>query len=83
MPGIGDPSTYLMPQQPIHRAVFKMGSRHGKMLSLVTNPYQFTLEGVHVLGTSGESNQIRIDKFINSFNVYVARTKYSCFHIWK
>ncbi|VDK77197.1 unnamed protein product [Litomosoides sigmodontis] len=54
MPGIGDPSTYLMPQQPIHRAVFEMGSRHGKMLNLVTNPYQFILEGVHILGTSGE-----------------------------
>ncbi|VBB34681.1 unnamed protein product, partial [Acanthocheilonema viteae] len=58
MPGLGDPSTYLMPQQPIHRAVFEMGSKHGKMLNLVTNPYQFSLEGVHIMGTSGESNQI-------------------------
>uniref|UniRef100_A0A915PVC4 DNA polymerase alpha/delta/epsilon subunit B domain-containing protein n=1 Tax=Setaria digitata TaxID=48799 RepID=A0A915PVC4_9BILA len=54
MPGLGDPSTHLMPQQPIHRAVFPMGSQHGKMLNLVTNPYQFSLEGVQIMGTSGE-----------------------------
>ncbi|VDO41298.1 unnamed protein product [Onchocerca flexuosa] len=54
MPGLGDPSTYLMPQQPIHRAVFQMGSKHGKMLNLATNPYHFSLEGVHIMGTSGE-----------------------------
>ncbi|KAK6102666.1 pold2-prov protein, putative [Brugia malayi] len=54
MPGLGDPSTYLMPQQPIHRAVFVMGSKYGRMLNLVTNPYEFSVEGVHILGTSGE-----------------------------
>ncbi|VDN03970.1 unnamed protein product [Thelazia callipaeda] len=55
MPGVGDPSTHLMPQQPIHRAVFPKSSRHGKMLNLVTNPYQFCLDNVHIVGTSGES----------------------------
>ncbi|VDN24073.1 unnamed protein product [Gongylonema pulchrum] len=55
MPGLGDPSTHLMPQQPIHRAVFPKSSQHGKMLNLVTNPYHFSLDGVHIMGTSGES----------------------------
>ncbi|OZC06589.1 DNA polymerase epsilon subunit B [Onchocerca flexuosa] len=67
MPGLGDPSTYLMPQQPIHRAVFQMGSKHGKMLNLATNPYHFSLEGVHIMGTSGEclSDLKRFTKKLN------------------
>uniref|UniRef100_A0A0R3S4D4 DNA polymerase delta small subunit n=1 Tax=Elaeophora elaphi TaxID=1147741 RepID=A0A0R3S4D4_9BILA len=71
MPGLGDPSTYLMPQQPIHRAVFEMGSKHGKMLNLVTNPYQFSLEGVHILGTSGEclSDLKRFTKKLNGIEL--------------
>lgn len=55
MPGIGDPTTHQMPQQPIHRAVLPNASRHGKMLNLVTNPYQFSIQDVQFLGTSGES----------------------------
>lgn len=55
MPGLGDPSTHLIPQQPIHRAVFPRSSQHGRMLNLVTNPYHFNLDGIHIMGTSGEN----------------------------
>ncbi|VDM40674.1 unnamed protein product [Toxocara canis] len=55
MPGLGDPATHLMPQQPIHRAVFPNASYHGKMLNLVTNPYHFSLQGLHIMGTSGSN----------------------------
>ncbi|MFH4976403.1 hypothetical protein AB6A40_003112 [Gnathostoma spinigerum] len=55
MPGLGDPTTHMMPQQPIHRCVFPKASHYGKMLNLVTNPYHFKVEDVHIMGTSGEN----------------------------
>lgn len=58
MPGVGDPTTHLMPQQPIHRAVFPRASLCGEMLKLVPNPYQFMLDDVYIMGTSGIFNFI-------------------------
>uniref|UniRef100_A0A2K6WG66 DNA_pol_E_B domain-containing protein n=1 Tax=Onchocerca volvulus TaxID=6282 RepID=A0A2K6WG66_ONCVO len=44
-----------------------MGSKHGKVLNLATNPYHFSLEGVHIMGTSGEclSDLKRFTKRLN------------------
>ncbi|EYC09045.1 hypothetical protein Y032_0062g3321 [Ancylostoma ceylanicum] len=55
MPGIGDPCTQQMPQQPIHRACLPRASASGAALSLLTNPCEFTLGEVDFLATSGQN----------------------------
>jgi len=55
MPGVGDPTTSLIPQQPIHICCFPRASRYGRMLNMVTNPYEFSLGGQRVLGSSGQN----------------------------
>ncbi|CAJ0602454.1 unnamed protein product [Cylicocyclus nassatus] len=55
IPGIGDPCVQQMPQQPIHRACLPRSSVSGAALSLVTNPYEFTLADLDFLVTSGQN----------------------------
>ncbi|KAK6031580.1 DNA polymerase epsilon subunit B [Ostertagia ostertagi] len=55
VPGLGDPCTQQMPQQPIHRACLPKSSAPENTLTLPTNPYQFTLDGLDFLATSGSS----------------------------
>ncbi|KAK6747529.1 hypothetical protein RB195_000620 [Necator americanus] len=55
VPGIGDPCMQQMPQQPIHRACLPRTSASGAALSLVTNPYEFTLGDLDFLATSGQN----------------------------
>uniref|UniRef100_A0A915E7U1 DNA polymerase delta subunit 2 n=1 Tax=Ditylenchus dipsaci TaxID=166011 RepID=A0A915E7U1_9BILA len=57
MPGLNDPTSMLVPQQPIPRAVFPQARRFGKLLNTVTNPYKFSLGGMHFLGTAGQNIQ--------------------------
>ncbi|KAH8037274.1 hypothetical protein HPB51_009717 [Rhipicephalus microplus] len=54
MPGLSDPAASLLPQQPMHPCLFPGASQRAS-LRCVTNPYQFELDGLRVLGTSGQN----------------------------
>ncbi|TPX40415.1 DNA-directed DNA polymerase [Synchytrium endobioticum] len=64
MPGKTDPTTSALPQQPMHAAVVRNASRCSTFSSC-TNPHSFVIEGVSVLGTSGE-NLDDIYRFVES-----------------
>lgn len=53
MPGTTDPCNYLLPQQPLHPCMLPQASRLSS-LSLRTNPYACVVDGVPILGTSGQ-----------------------------
>lgn len=53
MPGATDPANVAVPQQPFHPCLFPHGSRYTS-LERVSNPYQYRLDGVSVLGHSGQ-----------------------------
>jgi DNA polymerase II small subunit/DNA polymerase delta subunit B len=53
MPGASDPANTALPQQPFHPCLFPHSSRFGT-LERVTNPYQYTLDQVSILGHSGQ-----------------------------
>ncbi|XP_003977449.2 DNA polymerase delta subunit 2 [Takifugu rubripes] len=54
MPGQYDPTNYTLPQQPLHPCMFPLSSAY-PTLHLVSNPYQADIDGVRVLGTSGQN----------------------------
>ncbi|XP_044744884.1 DNA polymerase delta subunit 2 [Coccinella septempunctata] len=53
MPGENDPSNHILPQQPLHHCMFPKSSKY-RSLNQVPNPYKCLLDGVKVLGTSGQ-----------------------------
>jgi DNA polymerase delta subunit 2 len=54
MPGEYDPSNMMLPQQPLHKAMFTK-SKEIKTFHSATNPYRFKLNDICFLGTSGQS----------------------------
>ncbi|KAK6041967.1 hypothetical protein COOONC_20524 [Cooperia oncophora] len=44
-----------MPQQPIHRACLPKSSVPDAALTLPTNPYEFSLDGLDFIATSGRT----------------------------
>jgi len=56
MPGEFDPANFTFPQQPLHRCMFPKATRF-PTLQCVTNPYDCTIEGVRIMGTSGQPAQ--------------------------
>lgn len=53
MPGENDPTNHILPQQPMHRCMFPNAGLY-KSLHLVSNPYEFDINGLKLLGTSGQ-----------------------------
>ncbi|KGU23112.1 DNA polymerase delta subunit 2 [Candida albicans P34048] len=65
MPGKNDPAEICLPQQPLHRSLFKNNSSllDGNRLTRLTNPQWIDAQTVKILGTSGQ-NVDDIQKYI-------------------
>uniref|UniRef100_A0A060T813 DNA-directed DNA polymerase n=1 Tax=Blastobotrys adeninivorans TaxID=409370 RepID=A0A060T813_BLAAD len=57
MPGDKDPSNASMPQQPLHKSLLHNSRRFmsSDLVTSVTNPYWWDIDGVKILGTSGNT----------------------------
>ncbi|KAI1724953.1 DNA polymerase alpha/epsilon subunit B domain-containing protein [Ditylenchus destructor] len=55
MPGSNDPTSGMLPQQPIPKIVFPKAKRFGKFCNSVTNPYMCSVNGFALLGTAGQN----------------------------
>lgn len=56
MPGDTDPAEICLPQQPMHRSLFGTNSRYiGEAVQTLTNPTWMDMDGLRVLGTSGQN----------------------------
>jgi len=54
MPGPNDPATIVVPQQALHRVMFRNAGLY-PTLSCVTNPYSCTLAGRSIMSVSGQT----------------------------
>lgn len=54
MPGATDAASNMLPQQPLHHCLFPYSSRFSSFRS-VSNPYYAAVDGIELLGTSGEN----------------------------
>ncbi len=55
MPGRNDPSNAALPQQPLHACLLPHAARYSATMQRVTNPHECSLDGVRLLGTSGQN----------------------------
>ncbi|KAK6456951.1 DNA polymerase delta small subunit [Scheffersomyces xylosifermentans] len=57
MPGNNDLSEICLPQQPMHRSLFRKNAQYlnGEYLESLTNPYWFNIDNLRILGTSGQN----------------------------
>ncbi|OWF46452.1 DNA polymerase delta subunit 2-like [Mizuhopecten yessoensis] len=53
MSGQFDPANYILPQQPLHKCMFPQASCY-TTFHTTTNPYHCRVDGVSILGTSGQ-----------------------------
>ncbi|KAL4239352.1 DNA polymerase delta subunit 2 [Mactra antiquata] len=53
MPGEYDPCNYTLPQQHFHKCMFPLAARY-PTLKCCTNPFDGSVDGVRILGTSGQ-----------------------------
>ena len=54
MPGPQDPATAVVPQQALHRVMFRRAGLY-PTLACVTNPYSCALAGTSILTVSGQT----------------------------
>lgn len=54
-PGVGDPCSSMWPLPPIHRVCLPRCGMSDKKVNLVTNPYEFEVNGLRVMTMSGEN----------------------------
>ncbi|KAJ1979224.1 DNA polymerase delta small subunit Cdc1 [Dimargaris xerosporica] len=54
LPGDHDPVNQVLPQQPLHISLFPTAARHSTLTS-VTNPARLDLQGLSLLGVSGQT----------------------------
>ncbi|KAJ1975851.1 DNA polymerase delta small subunit Cdc1 [Dimargaris verticillata] len=54
LPGDRDPVNQVLPQQPLHVSLFPTAARHSTLTS-VTNPARLDLQGLSLLGVSGQT----------------------------
>ena len=54
MPGAFDPSSHVLPQQPLHPCLFPLASAF-PTLKTVSNPFALNIDGLHLFGTSGQN----------------------------
>ncbi|KAF1757697.1 hypothetical protein GCK72_014153 [Caenorhabditis remanei] len=54
-PGVGDPCSSMWPLPPIHRVCLQRCAMSQKKVNLVTNPYEFEVNGLRVMTMSGEN----------------------------
>ncbi|CAK59017.1 unnamed protein product (macronuclear) [Paramecium tetraurelia] len=57
MPGVNEPVSQMFPQTPLHRSFFPESLEKSKQLIFLTNPSEFSLGELKVLGTSGQNIQ--------------------------
>lgn len=61
MPGMKDPTDKSLPQQPLHKALFRASLKplfeevNKQLFNVVTNPYSFTFEGLKLLAIAGQN----------------------------
>lgn len=53
MPGKNDPANHILPQQPMHHCLFPKAMTY-KSLHNVSNPYECDVDGIKILGSSGQ-----------------------------
>ncbi|XP_017770449.1 PREDICTED: DNA polymerase delta small subunit [Nicrophorus vespilloides] len=53
MPGEHDPSNHILPQKNMHHCMFPNAAVY-KSTNLVSNPYECDIDGVRIIGTSGQ-----------------------------
>eukprot|EP00493_Phyllostaurus_siculus_P003545 UN03560 len=52
MSGVTDPAEYFIPQPPMKRVLFPMAKQ--AVFRTLSNPFQFNVDGLRILGTSGQ-----------------------------
>ncbi|CAD8096262.1 unnamed protein product [Paramecium sonneborni] len=55
MPGPNDPVSQMLPQTPLHKSYFSETFKQKNQLIFLTNPAEFTLGDIKILGTSGQN----------------------------
>jgi len=82
MPGEFDLSSHILPQKPLHPCLFPSSRKYlGTTLKLVSNPYQCKVNGINILGTSGQNINNMASFSKHSANIDILLDTLRCQHI--